>query len=241
MAESGSILAQVLDVVRRGRNLPVVIFDLDSTLLDNRPRQAKIFVDFATAHGVPELLQARPEHWEGWDLRAPMAKLGLSADRIEQIFPILKDFWSERFFTSDYCQLDVPIAGAPFFTSEIARAGAQVVYLTGRHEGMRAGTMTSFARHGFPLPPGNGRPVYLVMKPTLDESDDAFKAAAHAKVRELGAVVAAFDNEPTHVNDLAQSFPEAIVVHLATDHSGRQVALQSGIASIPSFAAFPAE
>jgi len=48
-------------------------------------------------------------------------------------------------------------------------------------------------------------------------------------------VVAVFDNEPTHVNDYRRRFPEATVVHLATDHSGRPVALLEGILSVPDF------
>ena len=44
-------------------------------------------------------------------------------------------------------------------------------------------------------------------------------------------MIAAFDNEPTHANDYRRKFPEAIVIHLATDHSGRPVELLDGIVS----------
>jgi hypothetical protein len=232
----GEILARVIGAVRTAGGSAVVLFDLDSTLLDNRPRQARIYREYGAARGIGALAKASPEHWNGWDLREPLRKLGLSPAEIDSIYPDLRTYWRARFFTSEYCREDVPIHGAPTFVSAIAAAGAQVVYLTGRHEGMRAGTMDVLARHGFPVPPGRPAPVHLLMKPTLEESDDLFKAEAHARVQRLGRVVAAFDNEPLHANDLARSFPEATVVHLDTDHSGRQIALAPGIPSIPHFA-----
>jgi hypothetical protein len=101
---------------------------------------------------------------------------------------------------------------------------------------MRAGTLVALGRHGFPVPTAEGpTSVHLLMKPTLADDDDRFKAGAHAHVRTLGGVVAAFDNEPRHANDLARSFPEALVVHLATDHSGRDVPLDGAIPSIADF------
>ena len=235
MGESSDILGRVLDAVREAAPHGVVVFDLDSTLLDNRPRQARIFRDYAQLHGVSELRSAEPHHWRGWDLRVPLRNLGLDEAVISSMYPKIKDFWRERFFTSEYCVDDIPVPGAPDYVSRLAHAGAQIVYLTGRHEGMRAGTIETLRCHGFPMPPGNGHPVYLLMKPTVDEDDDTFKAAAHARVRVLGPVIAAFDNEPLHANDLAKSFPDAIVVHLDTDHSGRQVALTLGIPSISDF------
>ena len=53
---------------------------------------------------------------------------------------------------------------------------------------------------------------------------------------ELGTLIAAFDNEPTHANDYRTRFPDALIVHLATDHSGRDAPLEDGVLSIPHFA-----
>jgi hypothetical protein len=229
------LLGRVLEAARTGGPSSVVLFDLDSTLLDNRPRQARIFREFGAARGIAALANAAPTHWNGWDLRVPLHALGVSEADVQALYPEVKEFWRSRFFTSEYCRDDVGIRGAAAFVSAIARGGAQVLYLTGRHEGMRAGTVYALGRNGFPVPPGNGTPVHLLMKPALEESDDLFKAAAHARVRELGRVIAAFDNEPLHANDLAASFPEATVVRLTTDHSGRDVALAKGILEIPDF------
>lgn len=115
----------------------------------------------------------------------------------------------------------------------VVGTGARLVYVTGRHEGMRGGTLGAMRRCGLALP-GEGA-SHLIMKPTLRESDDAFKRQVHARLGTLGKVIAAFDNEPTHANDYQQHFPEAMVVHLATDHSGRPVQLLETVISIPHF------
>ncbi len=224
------------DVLARAKALgprAVLAFDLDSTLFDNRPRQARIVREFGQAHALAPLAACAVHHWDsGWDLRAALRNCGLSEAEVAQHHDAVKHFWQERFFTSDYCVDDEPIDGASAFTHAVVGTGAQLAYVTGRHEAMRAGTVAAMRRAQMALPGGS---VHLLMKPTLAEDDDAFKREAHAQLGTLGQVVAAFDNEPTHVNDYRRKFPEATVVHLATDHSGRDVALLDGIVSVPHF------
>jgi len=210
----------------------VVVFDLDSTLLDNKPRQARILREFGAAHGIAALAAARPEHWVDWSITHAMANAGLDSDEVARWAEAAKQFWRERFFTSEYCRDDEPIAGARDYLAAVAAAGAIIAYCTGRHEPMRAGTVESFARLGYPLP---GPRVQLLMKPVFELSDDDWKLEAYARLRQLGGVVAVFDNEPTHVNGYRAGFPDATVVHLATDDSGRPVTVANGVVSIRDF------
>ena len=99
--------------------------------------------------------------------------------------------------------------------------------------------MACFARLGLPLPDGDA--VQLWMKPTQDEDDDHFKARVHAELPRAGDVVAVFDNEPTHVNDYRRSLPHAVVIHLATDHSLREVFVDRAIPSIADFVGWEAD
>ena len=229
---------QVLDqVLARSQELGargVLVFDLDSTLFDNRPRQVKILREFGEHAQVPALAQSQLEHWtSGWDMRGAMLNAGLSPEQTDALLPQAREFWRERFFTSAYSACDVEIAGAAAFLQAALPTGVQITYVTGRHEGMRAGTVEAMQTCGMPLP--DEAAVRLIMKPDLEENDDAFKVRAVAQLRTLGTVIAAFDNEPTHANGYRQSFPDARIVHLATDHSGRPVALLEGIVSIPDF------
>ena len=128
----------------------VVVFDLDSTLLDNKPRQARILREFGIARGLPALAQARAEHWVDWSIQRAMANAGLGADEVARHAEAAKQFWRDRFFTSEYCRDDDAIAGAHDYLAAVADAGAFIAYCTGRHEPMRAGTVESFERLGYP-------------------------------------------------------------------------------------------
>jgi predicted secreted acid phosphatase len=233
--DPGTILAAGLARAAAGAPRGVVVFDLDSTLLDNRPRQARIVQDYGRAAGLPELLDARPEHWEGWSLEAALRRIGLSPALLERHLAPARAFWREWFFTSAYCRLDGVVPGAPAYVRDVVRAGAQVAYVTGRPQGMEEGTREALRLHGFPLP--DGARVHLLMKPARDLHDDAWKAEATAIVDRLGPVVAAFDNERTHANGYAQAWPGALVVRLDRDDSGRPVELLPGIRSVADFTA----
>ena len=232
-AQSAALLARVLDAARAAGPAGLVAFDLDSTLLDNRPRQARILREYGAMHSLDALAAHRADHWQGWDARIAMAASGLAPDLIEQHFAPFRSFWKDKFFTSEYCVDDCPIAGATDYVRAILAAGARVLYVTGRHEEMRAGTLLCFERTGFPCP--DDGTVELLMKPTLEEHDDLYKTRTYALLHDRGQVVAAFDNEPAHINGYREHFPDAIAVHLATDHSMRDIPLAAGITSIRDF------
>ncbi len=209
-------------------------FDLDSTLLDNRPRQAALVHRFVREHGAtPRLAHFDARHLHtGFDLREALGRQGLAADAVEQFLREFRPFWRAHFFTSEACQLDVPVRGAPDYVQRTSATGAQVAYVTARPEVMRAGTLDVLSRYRFPLPaPG----VQLWMKADEDATDDEFKRGTHRRLAAWGRVVAAFDNEPAHANDYRASFPEATVVLLATGDSGRVSVLAEGIVPAPHF------
>ena len=224
-------------ILERARTLGprgVWVFDLDSTVFDNLPRQARIVREFGAARGIPELTRCEAHHFpDGWDLRGALRNCGLDAANADRIHADARSFWRERFFTSAYCGDDEPIRGAVAFVHRALSTGGKIGYVTGRHEGMREGTLRAMRRHRLPLPDDDR--IILIMKPSLEVHDDDFKRAAHERIGELGTVVAAFDNEPMHVNEYRRRFPDAIIVHLATDHSGRPVPLLDGIVSVPHF------
>jgi hypothetical protein len=212
----------------------VLAFDLDSTVFDNRPRQARIVREYGEARGIAALTRCQPRHFtDGWDMRAAFRNCGLAHDEAERLHADAREFWQARFFTSAYCTEDEMIPGASEFLRRALATRAKIAYLTGRPEQMREGTLEAMSRHRLPLP--DGEKVFLLMKPASGIHDDDFKREAQARIGELGEVIAAFDNEPMHVNDYRRRFPEATIVHLATDHSGRPVELLDGIVSVPHF------
>jgi hypothetical protein len=228
------VLGQVLaDAALLGPKA-VLAFDLDSTLLDNRPRQAALvqrFVRERGAHSVMAGFEARHLH-TGFDMREALLRHGLTEEEGERFFHEFLPYWRAHFFTNDVCLADVPVRGAPAYVQKAAQASAQLAYVTARPELMRPGTLETLARHGFPLPASQ---VQLWMKADPALSDESFKRSTHQALAERGRVLAAFDNEPGHANDYRASFPEATVVLLTTGHSGRVSTLSEGIVAAPHF------
>jgi hypothetical protein len=231
--EQERILVEALARARAAAPAGVAVLDLDGTLLDNRPRQARIARDYGRAAGLPALLEARAEQWGGWDLEAGLVASGLAPQVARRHRTAFLRFWAQRFFTSAYCGLDVPMPGAPAFARALAALGARIAYVTGRPSRMEDGTLHVFRRHGFPLP--DGVHTRLFMKPGDDLEDDAWKAIAREAVEVFGPPVAAFDNEPAHVNAYARAWPGAYAVHVDTDHSPRPIEVLPSVPSIADF------
>ncbi len=231
--EQHRILAEALARARAAAPSGVAVLDLDATLLDNGPRQARIAQDYGRLARLPPLLDSLAEHWRGWDLEAALVAAGLPAALARRHRAAFRRFWAERFFTSAYCSLDVPVPGAPEFVRAVAAAGARVAYVTGRPSRMEDGTMHVLQRHGFPLP--DGVRTRLLMKPSDELRDDAWKEIARSAVEAFGPVVLAFDNEPAHVNAYARAWPGALVVHLDTDHSPSPVEVLASVPAISDF------
>ncbi len=229
----GAILDEALARARAAAPRGVMVFDLDSTLLDNRPRQARILREYGARAGLPALQATRADHWISWDLAEAMREAGLPPAEVAHHVLPARRFWGARFFTSEYCREDVPIPGAAAFLSAVLGAGAQVAYVTGRPGQMAEGTLASFRAAGFPLP--DGARVHLLMKPEAPLGDDEWKSLAAARVASLGPVVAAFDNEPAHVNGYAMAWPDALCVHLDTDHSPRPIEVLPHVPSVEDF------
>ncbi len=232
--DAKELLGKVLSAIRL-QERSITVFDLDSTLLDNGPRQAAILREYGTELGISELMQSKAEHWVSWDVGEAMSNGGLSPEGVEKHREPFKAYWRERFFTSEYCVVDEMVHGARGFVQAVLDAGGKVFYVTGRHEEMRVGTVSCFQRLEFPLP--NEGDVRLLMKPTLAEDDDVYKLRTYAELSEQGTVVAAFDNEPTHINGYHTAFPNAFSIHLATNHSGRAIPVAKGVISISDFSA----
>jgi hypothetical protein len=231
--EQARVLAAALERARAAAPRGVAVFDLDSTLLDNRPRQARILREFGARAGLPALLGAAPRHWTSWDLADAMRNAGVPPAEVARHLLPARRWWGARFFTSEYCLEDVPVPGAPAFVRELADAGAMVAYVTGRPARMEPGTLQVFRREG--LPPPDGVRVHLFMKPDGPLGDDEWKSLAAARVAALGPVVAAFDNEPAHVNGYATAWPDALCVPLDTDHSARPIEVLPQVPSIGDF------
>ncbi len=212
------VLSEVLDVVGRwtGPGAPVVVFDLDATLFDNRPRTLEILMELREEVAADDveladaLLSLEVERIS-YLLSDTLKGCGIyRADLVKQI----TSYWHDRFFTDEYIACDVPTHGAPEYVRAIYEAGAVVCYLTGRDiPGMLVGTVAKLRDEGFPIAVAG---TELILKPDEHMHDEAFKRGALPTLSRVGDLVAFFDNEPANCNLAKAMFPDAIVALLET-------------------------
>jgi len=242
-AQRAQVLEDILEQVRASYNKqerPMVIFDVDGTLLDNRTRIQRILIEYSDA----ELKKARPDE----------AKLirEIDIDKIEyRVADTLKGigiddsgiinnamvFWGERFFTDDYLRYDVPTPGAVDFVRTLYSSGAKIVYLTGRDtERQLLGTVRTLREKGFPI---GIQGTELIMKPTPQTQNAMFKQRVTNYLRHYGKVVATFDNEPGNINVYRRAFGKAICILFQAKHSLDAPPLLPNINELASFEKIP--
>ena len=212
----------------RGQPVPVVVFDLDGTVLDNRPRTINILQELAadlraeaaTLHGNADegkkaaeiLAAARAEHL-AYLMTDSLRKLGIvHPDLVARA----DAFWKTRFFSDAYLKHDVEVPGSIALSKACYEAGATLVYFTGRDlPNMALGSFQSLRDLGFPI---GVIGTELVCKPDFAIPDAQYKREEGAHLARLGTVVCALENEPGNCNAFQELFPQADVVFVDTQH-----------------------
>jgi hypothetical protein len=206
-----AVLASVLERVETtaaSGERPVVVLDVDSTLLSTSRRHCRILREYAEQSGDAALVAfvaALDPDGFGWKVSEQLRGTA-HEHHIEPIFP----FWWDRFFHPDYLREDVAVHGAVDFVKGVVERGGWAYYLTARHlPDMGAATVESLLRLGFPMLSTRTK---LHLKPSKDVGDKPYKRGAMADIGALGTVVATFENDPGNANAFATAFPAAINV-----------------------------
>ncbi|HEY2511731.1 MAG TPA: HAD family hydrolase [Polyangiaceae bacterium] len=240
-ARQTALLQSIVDrcahdpIADRFKPTPVVVFDLDGTLFDNRPRTCTILQELAetwrASHPAEaaRLLRARPEEL-AYLLADTLDRLGITHTECVAEAQI---FWRDRFFADDHLKYDLPLAGSVEFAKSCYEAGAILVYLTGRDLPlMGIGSFRSLRDHGFPIGvPG----TELVLKPDAAMADEAFKRLEAPKLARVGRIVASFDNEPGNCNTILAQNPECESVLIDTQHLPGAPPLDAGVHVVGDF------
>ncbi len=201
-----------------GEPIPVVVFDLDGTIMDNRPRTATILQELAAelreeAHSAAETLAAARTESLAYLLTESLQRLGVEHP---EMVSRAEAFWRARFFSDAYLKHDVAVPGSVELAKACYDAGAIIVYFTGRDlPFMSLGSFQSLRDLGFPIGVVG---TELVCKPDAKIPDEAFKREEGPKIARVGRVVAAFDNEPGNCNAFLEMNPDADVVFVDTQH-----------------------
>jgi hypothetical protein len=236
-AEQSALLTGILERAERLRReeVPaVVVFDLDGTLMDNRPRTCAILHEFARtrrhhdATVAERLLAAHPEQL-AYLFSESLERIGVAGDVAVE----LEVFWRERFFADPHLVHDVEVPGAVAFARASYDAGASIVYLSGRDlPQMGIGTFQSLRDLGFPIGiPG----TELVLKPDSAMPDAEFKGVTAPLLCRVGRVIASFDNEPGNCNVFLAQHPDAESILIDTQHMPGAPPLDPGVRVITDF------
>ncbi len=230
------LIVQTEELAEQGKQ-PIVMFDLDDTLTNTRGRNLRILKDFASQSEIqsafPEASQKVSEiqiDQIQYLLTDTMKNVGVTdADFIKRA----SDFWLAHFFTNEYCAKDEPNPGAAKYLHLLVRAGAKIVYLTGRDvPRMGEGTQRNLIRNRFPMNPNH---ALLLMKPDPKLDDLKFKESQYSVVATMGEVIGVFENEPANINSMANAFPQAHAVFLDTIHSPKPDVPQDRVEWVPDF------
>jgi hypothetical protein len=220
----------------KGRTRPaVVVFDLDGTLMDNRPRTVAILRELGHSwkmrapHHHERLVGATPESLS-YLVKESLATIGIVEP---ELVAEAEQFWKDRFFTDDALVHDIALPGAVAFAKACYERGAMLVYFTGRDLPlMGTGSFRSLKDLGFPIGVVGAE---LVLKPEFNIPDEEFKRSEVRRLDRLGEIVAAFDNEPGNCNIFAESHPNADSVFVDTQHLPGAPKLRESVKIIPDF------
>lgn len=219
---------------------PVVVFDLDGTLMDNRPRSWAILQEIADVWKArePEIsarLRAATPDSVAYLFSDSLVKLGVTRS---ELLTEAEEYWRSRFFRDAHLVHDVEVPGAVEFAKACYAAGATLVYLTGRDLPlMGLGTFRSLRDLGFPIGVAG---TEVILKPDAQMADEAFKRLAAPALARVGTVVASFDNEPGNCNVFLEVYPACDSVFVDTQHMPGAAPLASGVHVIGDLRFMPA-
>ena len=235
------VLLRCRQEIERG-GLPVVVFDLDSTLFDVSKRSFEILKEWLTHpesgsfHETREKLsdlepsEMRYSLEDVWEIK----KIPSDVSPFDHHLKHAKRFWRARFFANEYLRHDEPTPGAVQFVKTLYEAGVMIVYLTGRDVPLMAfGTFDQLKSHGLPIEVERTR---LILKPKRHLDDLDFKTGAARTITGFGKVIASFENEPKNLVAMKEVFPtETMNVFIESVSSDHPAPSGSGIYRIREF------
>lgn len=218
------------------KRTPVIIFDLDDTLIDTRYRKLAILKELSEEnlpqsefHSLCEILKTASIQHVKYLVKDTLNALGIFHD---EFITYTENYWKQKNFSSPYVLLDKPIQGASRYVNWLHRKGGKIIYLTGRdRENMGSGTLQNLKDLDFPVQDISN----IVMKEDTSVSDADFKKVAIQSLVNQGEVIALFENEGRNLIEMAEYCPNSNLVILDTLQSPNQPFLPPDVHVIKNF------
>jgi hypothetical protein len=213
---------------------PLIVIDLDGTLVDYSIRTYSIFQEIPHKFELPDdikekLLSIKPTEFK-YHPRENLIALDLNNDELVEK---LSKFWEKCFLSNYYLDYDMPFDGVDEFIQNVLSLDMNIVYLTGRdEENMGMGTRAWLKK--YKLHPIENR-TRLILKTDMDLINYQSKVKGCHMINKLGTPVMLIDNEPKELISIWECFPEAIGILMQTQNSGRPAILPDNTFRIDSF------
>jgi hypothetical protein len=196
----------------------------------------------STSPDIPKPLKSALEELKanqiGYSIKDTLSNLGFPviSNELESIAAQIKNFWWDRFFSSDYLPHDKPYPGAVEYANHLHQLGAEICYLTGRDETrMRVGTEINLIRDGFPFSKKHTR---LLMRQKPDWSDAEHKSHQASQLASAGPLIASFENEPVNLVALSKLLPQSTHIFVDTVCSESKTEPGKNLYAIQGFSTF---
>jgi len=235
-------LDQMIAELKAESKQAVAIFDLDGTVFDVTHRSVEILRRFLDQKEIQEKFPEQTtvakklkytDHL--YSLEATLNNAGIDrySEHAAHFLHAAETFWFKHFFIDELLAYDAAYPGALDCVQHLHKSGVHIVYLSGRDiPNMSKGTILALEKAGFPH---TGHRVMMCLKPAYGQDDLLFKRQALESIRELGDVIATFDNEPANVEMFIESFPQALNFHFDTLYARKLPLSGSSLHVIKSF------
>jgi len=263
-SKSWSLITSILHEIKAAKDSkkkPLLVMDLDSTLINTSFRTANIFNEYAqseqNAKKYPDLCQKIAEWETVTEIFYPEEFVARHCGLILQIKPEntaadtdtsplicgdstlslehakeLRKWWMKRFFNPHYLQHDRAYSHATEFIENAIENGASIAYLTGRnHNGVYDATLESLTKMGFPVDVPG---VCLQLKPD-SENDLDYKGRELKKLSEGFDPVWFIDNEAHLISMSHREHKNVTSIFFDSVHSGLAEISDQNIPSIKSW------
>ncbi len=221
------------NAIKKGK-MPLIIVDLDGTLVDYTMRTYSIFQEMPNNFDLPDnvrdiILSIKPSEFH-YHPRENLNSVGIEdSELVDQ----LSAFWEKSFLSNYYLHYDIPLDGSEEFIRNILDHGINIVYLTGRdEENMGMGTRTWLQKYN--LHPLENR-TRLLLKTDMSLINYQAKDKNCEIIKTLGEPVLIIDNEPIELATTWGRFPEAIGILMETQNTGRKAELPANTIRMPNF------
>jgi len=204
-----SLTSKIIQTKKTGK-MPIVIFDIDHTIINSSPRIKKILKDankkYYSKALAKYLKDDKNSSFRYKQIKELLISLKVKPKKIEKILKYV----DSKFFLSDYTKYDVALVESLKLVNEFYKKGAFIIYLTARGRSSLVGTITSLDRLGFPIAKTR---TSLIMR-DLSKKSVKYKKDSIAELSTMGKIVAIFDDKIANLKQLTPFFKDQYSLYL---------------------------